>query len=108
MSFRTPCSCPLCQREIDERIHTHHNQFRALLEHLDERQRRWVAGLEAYRLGHGGEKLVAAISGLDRKTVRRGRQEVLADFEGVSDERLRRLGAGGKSAKKKSPVPSRP
>lgn len=96
-----PCPCPLCQQDdTDKEIRQHHAHLRLLLPRLDEQQRRWLAGLEAIRWGHGGELLAAAITGLSRKTVRRGRREVLGGLDTVPPERIRQPGAGRKSSKK--------
>ena len=45
---------------------------------LDERQRRWFAGLESLRRGHGGDRGAAALLGMDPATVARGRRELAA------------------------------
>ena len=66
---------------------------------LDEQQRRLFAGLEALRLGHGGDRAVAQATGLDPHTVAKGRQELLA--RDVLVERRRRPGAGRKPMEKK-------
>ena len=66
---------------------------------LDEQQRRLFAGLEALRLGHGGDHAVAQATGLDPHTVAKGRQELLA--HDVLLERRRRPGAGRKLLEKK-------
>ena len=68
---------------------------------LDEQQRRLFAGLEALRLGHGGDRAVAEATGLDPHTIARGRQELLA--HDVVVDRRRRPGAGRKSVEKKLP-----
>jgi hypothetical protein len=68
---------------------------------LDERQRRWVAALEAQRLGYGGTRLVAQITGLDEKTIRRGRRELQAGLGTQPTGRIRRSGAGRKQIEKK-------
>lgn len=44
---------------------------------LDEQQRRLYAGLEALKLGHGGNQTVAEQFGLDAHTVAKGKQELL-------------------------------
>jgi hypothetical protein len=69
---------------------------------LDERQRRWVAGWEASRLGYGGVHLVAQITGLDRKTIRRGQTELAQGLVGAPSTRIRRPGAGRPPAEKKT------
>ena len=43
---------------------------------LGERDRRTYAAVEAYKLGHGGIGYIAELFGCDRKTVRRGLQEL--------------------------------
>jgi len=67
---------------------------------LDERQRRWVAGSEASRLGYGGIDLVAQITGLDPKTIRRGQRELAQGLAGFTIDRIRRPGAGRRPAEK--------
>ena len=66
---------------------------------LDERQRRLYAGLEALRLGHGGDQQIAALTGLDVHTVRRGRRELLAPAQ-LADG-IRHAGAGRPAVEKK-------
>jgi hypothetical protein len=68
---------------------------------LDERQRRLYAGLEAHKLGHGGDRKLAEFLGLDLHTVARGRRELLAGH--IEGRRIRRPGGGRKPAEKKSP-----
>lgn len=66
---------------------------------LDEQQRRLYAGLEALKMGHGGDRKVAELLGLDIGTVARGRKELLA--QDVELERVRRSGGGRKRVEKK-------
>lgn len=66
---------------------------------LDEKQRRLYAGLEALKIGHGGDRRVAELLGLDVGTVARGREELLA--QDVEVERTRRSGGGRKRLEKK-------
>lgn len=66
---------------------------------LDERQRRLYAGLEALKIGHGGDVQIAELLGMDPATVARGRSELLAGDVEVG--RVRRAGGGRKSAEKK-------
>jgi hypothetical protein len=66
---------------------------------LDEKQRRLYAGLEALKLGHGGDRKVAEFLGMDPHTVAEGRRQLLAqDFE---VERVRKAGGGRKPVEKK-------
>jgi len=66
--------------------------FVLLLEHLDERQRRYLLGATSEMLGHGGTAAVARASGASKALVGRGRQELLAGAEVTV--RVRREGAG--------------
>jgi hypothetical protein len=68
---------------------------------LDERQRRLYAGLEAMKIGHGGDAQVAELLGIDPATVARGRGELLAGD--IEPGRVRRAGGGRPSTKKVSP-----
>jgi len=66
---------------------------------LDEQQRRLYAGLEALKIGRGGDLRIAELLGLHPQTVGRGRRELL---EGdVVLEHTRKSGAGRKPLEKK-------
>jgi hypothetical protein len=69
--------------------------FEVVLPHLDERQRRVVAGGAAEMLGRGGKSAVASASGMSRNTVIKAQGEVEAGIE--PSERLRAPGGGDKS-----------
>ncbi len=67
---------------------------------LDEKQRRLYAGLEAFKLGHGGDSRIADLLGLDVHTVAKGRRELFSqDFE---TKRVRKKGGGREPVEKKS------
>ena len=72
----------------------------AFLATLNEKQRRLYAGFESLRLGRGSDALVARRTGLNVKTVARGRQELQAGD--ISLERIRAPGAGRPRSKKNS------
>lgn len=72
---------------------------------LDEQQRRLFAGLEAIKLGHGGDAILATFLNLDPHTVARGRQQLL-DHD-VAPGRIRRVGGGRTPVEKKRPTSSR-
>ena len=67
---------------------------------LDEQQRRLYAGLEAHKVGQGGDRKIAKFLGLDVHTVARGRRELLAGE--VERQRIRQAGGGRKQTEKKS------
>jgi hypothetical protein len=67
---------------------------------LNERQRRWYAGLESLKLGHGGDAHIASLLGMDPHTVAKGREELMnADL--TTTDRVRAPGAGRPSQEKK-------
>lgn len=66
---------------------------------LDERQRRLFAGLEALKIGRGGDARVAALLGVDPHTVAKGRIELLG--EDIDPTRVRKVGGGRRAAEKK-------
>jgi hypothetical protein len=66
---------------------------------LDEKQRRLYAGLESLKMGHGGDRQIADLLGLDAGTVARGRQQLLD--QDVELDRIRRSGGGRKRVEKK-------
>jgi len=66
---------------------------------LDEQQRRLYAGLEAFKLGHGGDREIAKFLGLDVHTVARGRRELFGSQ--VQWEGVRSKGAGRPALEKK-------
>ena len=70
----------------------------ALLSALNEKQRRLYLGFESLKLGHGGDIRIARISGVNVKTVARGRTELQTGD--VSMDRIRAAGAGRPSVKK--------
>ena len=75
--------------------------FGSVMPHLNEVQRRLVAGAVARSLGRGGKSRVAAASGLSRNTVIKGYAEVEAGV--VPSDRVRAPGAGDKKAIDKQP-----
>jgi Rhodopirellula transposase DDE domain len=66
--------------------------FVVLSPHLNERQRRLLAGAQARALGRGGVAAVARVSGMSRSTVSTGAGEV--DEGPELTDRVRRPGAG--------------
>jgi transposase len=75
--------------------------FETVLPHLNEVQRRVVAGAMAAGLGRGGKSAVAAASGMSRNTVIKAQHEVEAGIE--PSTRLRAVGGGEIRAEDKQP-----
>ena len=66
--------------------------YETLRPHMDERQRRLLLGAEAARLGRGGVKAVASVTGAHPATVARGAREA----SGAPEPRTRAAGGGRK------------
>jgi hypothetical protein len=94
------CSCAECQAG-NPLTQVEHSQLNLIMSRLDEQQRRWLAGVEANRLGYGGTEQVHRITGLDINTIRRGRGELAKGLAGRPAERIRVSGGGRKRLEKK-------
>ena len=68
---------------------------------LDEQQRRLYAGLEAHKVGHGGDRRIADFLGIGVHTVARGREELFTNQ--VQRQGVRQKGGGRKPVEKKRP-----
>ena len=96
-----PCQCPVCRSGSDPSRRELHYQMNLVSSRLDEQQRRWFAALESKKVGHGGDVLLAQITGLHVDTIRRGREELDAGLADRPTDRLRKPGAGRAPVKKK-------
>jgi hypothetical protein len=94
-----------CQQETEHPNQTLHQQMNVLMSRLDEQQRRcWYVALESNRIGHGGDVLLMAkITGMDEKTIRRGRRELEAGLADRPARRIRLAGGGRPLRSKKRP-----
>ena len=66
---------------------------------LDEKQRRLYAGLEAAKLGHGGDRKIAQLLDLNCHTVAKGRRELFGGT--IKRGSVRSAGGGRKRVEKK-------
>ena len=76
-------------------------QARLVFGRLNEQQRRWVAGLLSKASGWGGDTEISQITGVDPKTIKRGRDELDSNLEDCPTDRIRRKGAGRPPLEKK-------
>ena len=83
---------------VPDQLHAAISLFYSL---LDERQRRLYAALESLKIGHGGDRRIAELLGIDAGTVARGRQQLLTG--NVQRQRVRRPGGGRHPVEKKRP-----
>jgi hypothetical protein len=93
------CKCPECRRRTPNPTQTLHQQMNFLVSTLDEQQQRLFVGLESQKLGHGGDRCLALITGLSINTIAKGRRE-LGAME--ASDRVRRPGGGRLRTEKKT------
>ena len=97
------CPCPHCQQEPPHPDQERHRQMNLFLSRWDEAQRRGYVALESNRIGPGGDRRLAEITGLDEQTIRRGREDLATGLADVPDDRVRRPGGGRPPVGKKTP-----
>ena len=97
------CQCPICQSGQDAEVRTYHARINLFLSRLSESQRRWYVAMLALEPDHPSDSDLARITGLDRKTIRRGRRELANGLATVPASRQRRAGGGRPTAEKKIP-----
>jgi hypothetical protein len=95
------CQCADCVSENAVTQHQH-GQLNLLMSRLDEQQRRWMAALEATKMGHGGIRQLHRMTGLDINTIRRGIHELESGLANRPTEGTRVSGGGRKAVEKKS------
>ena len=83
-------------------VGTWESHVKLVCDELNEKHRRWVAGLLSEGLGWGGTKRIAEATGLDPKTIRQGRIDLQQNLDGYFPERVRREGGGRPPLKKRS------
>lgn len=98
------CPCAACHQADDggEPERQHHQRLLLVFSRLDEAQRRWFAALEADRIGSGGDRALSQITGLDEKTIQRGRQELAGGLADQPRDRVRQPGGGRHPLEKKT------
>ena len=95
------CQCRHCQRRDWHPDQLRHRQINLLISRLDEQQRRWYVALESLKMGRGGIDRMSTVTGMDEKTIRRGRMELDAELDGRPTDRIRLEGGGQPAVEKK-------
>ena len=78
-----------------------HTSINRLVAEFDEKHRRQFVGLLASQFGHGGIQHLAQMTGLNRQTISRGKQEIEPANEAL-EGRIRAPGGGRDKVEKKS------
>ena len=95
------CGCEVCTAGKDRRVSQTHEHINLLLTRLDEQQRRWYVAILAEQVGlrKGGVRVLARITGMSEKTIRRGIGEMKGGLGNYPQWRIRRPGAGRPGAR---------
>lgn len=96
------CECDVCEAGADPEIARLHRQVNLFLSRLNEPQRRWYAGLLSQARGSLSDRELSQITGLDEKTIWRGRRELEAGLVDLPPGRQRRESGGRPAAEKKT------
>jgi hypothetical protein len=80
----------------------YHHQMNLLLSRLNEPQRRWYVGVLSQQPDSPSDCHLTEITGLDEKTIRRGRKELEEGLGDLPTDRQRRVGGGRPRAEKKT------
>lgn len=96
------CECAICQVGNDPATMQYHQQVNLLLSRLNEPQRRWYVGVLSQQPDSPSDRQLAEITGLEEKTIRRGRSELEGGLNDLPPDRQRRTGGGRPRAEKKT------
>lgn len=96
------CRCAICQAGNDPATAQYHHQVNLLLSRLNEPQRRWYVGVLSQQPDSPSDRQLAEMTGLDEKTIRRGRSELEGGLSDLPPDRQRRAGGGRPRAEKKT------
>jgi hypothetical protein len=92
----------MCQQQTNAEMMRYHRQVNLLLSRLAEPQRRWYVGVLSQEPDSPSDAQLALITGMDEKTIRRGREEMDADLLNVPLDRQRHVGGGRLLSEKKT------
>ena len=96
------CECGVCQKSEDTITLSEHRQINVLLSQLNEVQRRWYVGSLSQQQGGPSDRELVRISGMDSKTIRRGRRELSDGTAEQLGTRQRPPGGGRPKSEKKT------
>ncbi len=96
------CTCAVCQHNTDPALMTYHHQVNLFLSRLEEAQRRWFVATLSLQPDSPSDERLSQITGLDEKTIRRGRQELQQELNTLPPDRQRHEGGGRLAAEKKT------
>lgn len=96
------CECEACKAGLDLSMVKNHQRINLFLSRLNEPQKRWYVATLSEEANAPSDGQLALITGLDEKTIRRGKAELREQLSTVPAERQRREGGGRLRAEKKT------
>lgn len=96
------CECEICKAGFDVETKARHQRINLLLSRLNEPQRRWYVATLSEDVNGLSDRQLAIITGLDEKTIRRGKAELQEQVSILPAGRQRRVGGGRRRAEKKT------
>jgi hypothetical protein len=96
------CECENCKAGFDNEIKASHQRINLLLSRLNEPQRRWYVATLSEDANGLSDRQWAIITGMDEKTIRRGKAEIQEQLSVLPVGRQRRVGGGRLRAEKKT------
>jgi len=95
------CECDICKAGTDSDTVHYHYQINLFLSRLNEPQGSWYVGLLSQKPDSPSDRQLSLITGLDEKTIRRGRTELETGLADQPVDRQRQEGGGRLPAEKK-------
>jgi hypothetical protein len=95
------CECESCKAGTDPEDARYHQHMNLFLSRLNEPQRRWYVGLLSQEPDSPSDRQLSLITGLDEKSIRRGRRELDAGLADMPIGRQRREGGGRPPSEKR-------
>lgn len=96
------CECATCKVGIETEIIQSHKRINLFLSRLNEPQRRWYVATLSEDTDATSGRQFTLITGLDEKTIRRGKVELQAQLSALPLDRQRQEGGGRLRAEKKT------
>ena len=94
------CHCENCTEHPKGKVAAEHRAINNLLAGLDEKSRRQCVGALALQHGWGGVTALHVITGMSRKTIQHGREEIVRPIKDEMPLSVRRPGGGRHTTEK--------
>ena len=96
------CECETCKAGLNAEIMQSHQRINLFMSRLNEPQKRWYVATLSEEVDGPSDRQLALITGLDKKTIRRGKAELRDRLSALPPDRQRREGGGRWRAEKKT------